>query len=510
MLTEKDKITSLNRIGVALSSTNRLEELFDLIVTECRKFTNADAGSLFTIEDGKLIFRVAQTESLEKRLGQKPSFKAFPLPMSKKSVAGYVAVTGEIIHTDDCYELDPEKGPGFDRSYDQKTGYRSKSMLAVPMRDENSEVIGVIQLINAMDDAKIEIIPFAEDMKELMQSIASQAAVALQNARLIAEIKNLFAAFVKYSATAIDERSPHTAGHTRRVAGMTMRIAKAISVVKDGVFAEIHFSNQELEEIWFAAWLHDIGKIAVKEAVLEKNSRIPFDRLYWIISRLKQDLLQLEIEELKGSRCDEAVLNNEKITAAKAQLQSDIEFLTKLNTAGFLPPEDEARLKAITARNYQDIDGKVYPMIDDYELKNLGIIRGNLTDDEWKEMRSHVVKTRTIVKNIPFTKGLKNVADIAAGHHEMVDGSGYPLGIKGDQLPLQARIMAVADIYDALTASDRPYKKAIPFDRSIAILRDDAAKGRLDTRVVEFMIENKLYEGHLEDQAEYPWKIEVF
>ena len=510
MLTEKDKITSLNRIGVALSSANRLEELFELIVTECRKFTNADAGSLFTIEDGKLIFRVAQTESLERKLGYKPPFKAFPLPMTKKSVAGYVAVTGEIIHVDDCYELDPEKGPGFDRSYDEKMDYRSKSMLTVPMRDEQGEVIGVIQLINALDESRVKIIPFPQEMVELMQSIASQAAVALQNARLIAEIKNLFAAFVKYSATAIDERSPHTAGHTRRVAGLTMRIANAMNMAKTGDFAEVFFSNQELEELWFAAWLHDIGKIAVKESVLEKNSRIPFDRLNWIISRLKYDLLQLEIEELKGSQCDETALNGEKITSAKAQVQSDIEFITKLNTAGFLPPEDEARLQVITARTFQDIDGSLKPMIDEYEFKNLSIKRGNLTAEEWCEMRSHVIKTRTIVKNIPFTKGLKNVADIAAGHHEMVDGSGYPLGIKGDQLPLQARIMAVADIYDALTAADRPYKKAIPFDKSIAILREDAAKGKLDSRVVEFMIENKLYEGHLEDQAEYPWKIEVF
>ena len=509
MLTEKDKITSLNRIGVALSSTTRLEELFELIVTESRHFTNADAGSLFTIEDGKLIFRVAQTESLEKKMGKKPPFKAFPLPMTKKSVAGYVALTAEIIHVEDCYGLDPAKGPSVDRSYDEKTGYRSKSMVTVPMLDENGEVIGVIQLINSQDENGA-IIPFHEDYVELMKSIASQAAVALQNARLIAEIKNLFAAFVKYSATAIDERSPHTAGHTRRVAGMTMRIAKTINAALEGDFSETNFSDQELEELWFAAWLHDIGKIAVKESVLEKNSRIPADRLDKIITMLKYDLKMLEIEELKNAHCDESVLEGEKLTAQKEKLNDEIEFLQELNIAGFLPPDDEIRLRGIAARKFIDIDSTPKPMIDDFELKNLAIKRGNLTTEEWKEMRSHVVKTRTIVKNIPFTKGLKNVADIAAGHHEMVDGSGYPLGIKDDALVLQARIMAVADIYDALTASDRPYKKAIPFEKSIAILRDDAKKGRLDGRVVEFMVENKLYEGHIEDQAEYPWKIEVF
>lgn len=509
MLTEKDKITSLNKIGVALSSAARLEELFELIVTECRRFTSADAGSLFTIENEKLIFRVAQTESLERRLGYKPPFKAFPLPLTKKSVAGFVALTGEVIHADDVYYMDPSSGVTVDLSYDKKMNYRSKSMLTVPMRDADNEIIGVIQLINALDD-KGETVSFPVEMVELMKSIASQAAIALQNARRLAEIKNLFAAFVKYSATAIDERSPHTAGHTRRVAGMCMRIAKAVTAAKDGDFADTAFSNQELEELWFAAWLHDIGKIAVKEAVLEKDSRIPEDRLNKIITRLKYSLRLLELEELKSSHCEENEAFSERIYHEKLKLQSEIEFLQKLNKAGFLPPEDEARLNEITARSFVDVDGSPSPMIDEYEYKNLSIKRGNLTDEEWKEMRSHVVRTRTIVKNIPFTKGLLNVADIAAGHHEMIDGSGYPLGIKGEDLPLQARIMAVADIYDALTAADRPYKKAFPFEKAIAILREDAQKGRLDTRVVEFMINNKLYEGHTEDQAEYPWKIEVF
>ncbi|MBC8277522.1 MAG: HD domain-containing protein [FCB group bacterium] len=509
MLSERDKINSLNRIGIALSKTTQLKELFELIVTECKIFTNADAGSLYTIEDGKLIFRVAQTDSITKRLGHKAPFKAFPLPLAKTSISGYVALTGEVIHVDDCYELDPEKGPGFNRSYDESMDYRSKSMLVVPMRDANEEVIGVIQLINAMDTGG-EIISFHGDFVELMLSTASQSAIALQNARLLAEVKNLFAAFVKYSATAVDERSPHAAGHTRRVAGMSMRLAKAVSEQKAGPFADVTFSDQELEELWFAAWLHDIGKIAVKESVLEKDSRIPWDRLHKIITMLKYNLKMVENEELIIHHGEESALNTEKIISEKEKLLSDIEFLTKLNTAGFLPPENEERLNEITSRKFIDIDGTESPLIDEFEHKNLSIKRGNLTDEEWLEMRSHVVKTRTIVQNIPFTKGLKNVANIAAGHHEMINGSGYPLGISGVDLPLQARIMAVADIYDALTASDRPYKKAIPFEKSIAILRDEVEKDRLDSRIVELLVEEKIYEGHKEDQAEYPWKIEVF
>ena len=504
MLTVEDKIKKLNSIGVALTKTTKLQDLFELIVTSCREFTNSDGGSLFTLEGDKLIFRVAQNDTLAKRPGERPPFKAFQIPLSKKSVSGYVAVTGEIVHADDCYTIDPSKGYGVDKSFDEKMNYRSKSMLTVPMLDDKGAVSGVIQLINAMNE-KGEAIPFAEDTIELMMSIASQAAVALQNARLISNIKNLFAAFVKYSATAIDERSPHTAGHTRRVAGMSMRVANCINEQTAGEFAEVFFSDAELEELWFAAWLHDIGKIAVKEAVLEKNSRISWDRMNWILSRLHIDLLEMKLDHLNDPNFDEETFNN-KLESVK----SDIEFLNKLNTAGFLPPEDEERLKNITARKYRNIIGEEHPMIDEFELSNLAIKRGNLTDDEWLEMRSHVVKTRTIVAKIPFTKELSNVGTIAGGHHEMLNGTGYPDKLTEEQLPLQARILAVADVFDALTAADRPYKKAIPLDISIKILREEVEKGRMDSRVVELVVEKELYEGHKEDQAEYPWKTEVF
>ena len=509
MLTSEDKIKRLNRIGIALTRTTKLEELFEMIVSECRSFTNADAGSLYTLEDGKLIFRVAQNDTLEQRLGYKAPFKAFPLPLSKKSVAGYVALTGEIILVDDCYELDPAKGPAVDRSFDQKNNYRSKSMLTVPMLNEKGAVIGVIQLINSTDE-KGEIIPFPEDMVDLMQSIASQAAVALANARYLSEIKNLFAAFVKYSATAIDERSPHTAGHTRRVAGMSMRIATAINETTDGDFADTHFSDQELEELWFAAWLHDIGKIAVKETVLEKSTRISPDRLNWIITRMQTILHSLELDALKKENCSQDALDKEEVIKHRERIKADIEFLEKLNTYGFLSDENAMRLQAIASQKYFDHEGKEQPLLDDFEMQNLGVKRGNLTDTEWHEMRSHVVKTRTIVQNIPFTDELANVANIAAGHHEMLNGTGYPDGLKEDVLPLQARILAVADIFDALTASDRPYKKAIPLEKSIEILQAEVKNGRLDERIVKLVLEKQLYIGHRDDQAEYPWKIEVF
>jgi HD-GYP domain-containing protein (c-di-GMP phosphodiesterase class II) len=493
-----------------------------MIVTECRSFCNADAGSLFTLEDNKLIFRVAQTESLEKRMGYKPSFKAFPLPLNNMSVAGYVALTGETIIVEDCASLnDPNKPPLFDTSYDKKMGYRSKSMLAIPMRDNKEEIIGVLELINAMKETDEVVsfpdldivkhiennsIPFTGDIAEMMQSISSQAAVAIRNARLITEIKNLFAAFVKYSATAIDERSPHTAGHNRRVAGMSMRIANAINLVNEGALADIKFTDQELEELWFSAWLHDIGKIAVKEAVLEKDSKIPKGNLNSIVIRLLSALREKQVELVK--KCKET--DDEECKKLKSDLKSDIRFLAKLNKANFFSDADEARLKEIATRHYSDFRDKKKPLFNDYEMKNLTIKRGNLTPEEWVEMRSHVVRTRNIVRKIPFTKGLANVANIAACHHEMIDGSGYPDRIKGDEIPFPAKILAVADIFDALRAPDRPYKKQMTLEKTFSILREEAQKGRLDSRLVELVIEKQLFEGHNDDQAEYPWKIEVF
>ncbi|MBL7192129.1 GAF domain-containing protein [bacterium] len=509
MRNPEETIKRLNRIGIALTSQVRLDNLMEMIVTEARSFADSDAGSLFTVDQGKLIFRVAQTESLEKKSGRKPSFKAFPLPLSRKSVAGYVALTGQPINVDDCYDLDSPEGPVVDRSYDQRVGYRSKSMLAVPMRDEKGVIIGVIQLINAMDEDG-NIVSFTDDVQELIQSIASQAAVAIKNARLISDIKNLFASFVKFSATAIDERSPHTAGHTRRVAGMSMRLANAINEAGEGPFAEVVFSDEELEELWFAAWLHDIGKIAVKETVLEKNARLNPDRLNWIITRMKFHTRNKELLRLIDSRCEDMDTVLEEMKEEEMECESEVEFLSQLNTSGFLSDEAEAKLKNIAAKNIIDCDDGQRPFLDEFEYKNLSIKRGNLTQEEWVEMRSHVVKTRSIVNNIPFTEELANVPRYAAGHHEMVDGSGYPDGIKDEQLPLQARILAVADVYDALTAADRPYKKAIPHEKSISILQEEAVKGRLDSRIVELLISEELYEGHKEDQAEYPWKREVF
>jgi uncharacterized protein YktB (UPF0637 family) len=244
-------------------------------------------------------------------------------------------------------------------------GYRSKSMLTVPMRHDKGEVIGVIQLINAMN-AQGEVIPFSDEATELMMSIASQAAVALRNARLISDIKNLFAAFVKYSATAIDERSPHTADHTRRVAGMSMRIARAINQISEGPLAEVHFNDQQLEELWFSAWLHDIGKIAVKETVLEKSTRLTDERLGWILTRLQNNFGNYKIDHLKVSNYDEKALSDQAIKDEEQRLLCEVEFLKKLNLAGFLSDEDEARLKTLSTQKYADLYGNTLPLIDDF------------------------------------------------------------------------------------------------------------------------------------------------
>jgi len=503
MLTTEDKIHRLNKIGIALTSTTNLQQLLELIVSESRSFTGADGGSLFTVEDDKLIFRVAQTESLEKRDYYYPPFKAFPLPLDKKSVAGYVALTGKLINVDDCYALDPADGPVVNKSFDRIMKYRSKSMLTVPMQINGDEVIGVLQLINAMDANK-NIISFSTESQELMLSIASQAAVAVRNAKLISDIKDILSAYVKYSAIAIDARSPHTAGHSRRVAGMTMRIAQAINEETEGDFSNVKFNDAELEELWFASWLHDIGKIGVRESVLEKTTKVSEDSIQNICCRMQLQVMENEMEKLSKKDITDPHFQKEN-EEIRDKIRSDLKFLININKSNYLDDESYERLCLIASRTYTDLDGKEKPILTENEFKNLSIRKGNLASDEWMEMRSHVSKTMTIIKNIPFTREMANVSAIASTHHEMLDGSGYPKNLEAKDIMLQARILAVADVFDALVATDRPYKQALPLDEALNIMRRDSERGLLDKRLVDLIVKKNLFKGHKEDQAEYPW-----
>ncbi|RIK74733.1 hypothetical protein DCC62_14705 [candidate division KSB1 bacterium] len=497
------QIARLNQIGIALSSEHNLNKLLELIVKEARRFTVADGGSLYIKEDDKLNFLVAQTESLEKKLEGAPSFKSFYVPLTKESISGYVAITGQVLNIPDVYHISPTVEYRFNKDFDKRMGYRSKSMLTVPMRDHKDQIIGVLQLVNSLD-AQGRVVPFRKEYETLILSLASQAAVAIRNAKLIEEIRALFKSLVRYSAKAIDSRSPHTAGHSGRVARYSMRIAEAINDEREGFFAGIKFSPEQLEELRMAGWLHDIGKIGVKEAVLEKITKLNDAQMETIAERFTAIKSSLVIESLK-QKFEFVQMNGEglarlkEIDAALAErlkgLDSDLEFLKKINVPGYLPPADLARLQKIGERTFMDSNGEERYFLTPHEYESLSVVKGNLTASEYKEIQKHVEHTLAILRKIPFTKDLENIPKYAGAHHEMLDGSGYPFGLKGDEIPLQARIMCIADIYDALSSQDRPYKKAVPLEKSLQILQEEAERGKLDKNLVELFIRRKLYQS---------------
>ncbi len=494
----EERIKRLNSIGIALSSQTDLRILLETIVKEARGFTNSDAGSLYRKEEDKLIFEVAQNDTLDRRLGEKKkeAFSPFPIPLTKKSISGYVALTGITLNISDVYHLSGEDEYSFNRDFDSRNNYKTTSMLVIPMKDHEGEIIGVLQLINAIDEMG-NIVPYPQDLQDLISSLASQAAVAIRNAKLIGDIKNLFESLVKYSATAIDARSPHTAGHSRRVSELSVKVAKAINEENNGPLSDVRFNPLEIEELRIAGWLHDIGKIGVREWVLEKANKLNDDRMeairnrfLFIKEKIKNELLKREIE---GGYDPTDI--EEKLNTALKELDDDIEFINIVNKPGFLKDSDLERLKKITSKKYINSNGGEENYLTEFEYKNLSVRKGNLTEEEYKNIQSHVIHTHNILRNIPFTKNLKNVPLIAASHHEMLNGTGYPNGLKDKQIPMQARIIGMVDVFDALTAADRPYKSSVPLDKALQILKLEAKDNRLDERVVDIFIGKKLYEG---------------
>ena len=494
------QIARLNQIGIALSSEHNLHKLLERIVKEARRFTSADGGSLYIKEGDKLHFLVAQTESLDEKI---KDFKALHLTLTKESISGYVAITGQILNIPDVYLIPPTVEYRFNKEFDQKVGYRSKSMLTVPMKDHKDEIIGVLQLVNARNSAN-KVIPFSKEYETLVHSLASQAAVAIRNAKLIQEIKSLFRSLVRYSAKAIDSRSPHTAGHSGRVAQLSLRIAAAINEEKEGAFANIIFSPDQLEELRMAGWLHDIGKIGVKEAVLEKSTKLNDDQMDTIKERFGVIRSSLQAEFLRR-KCELNQANKEtkeKICELEKKLQQDIKildeelaFLKRSNIPDNLRDEHLDKLREIAEKTFVDSNGEVRYYLTAGEYENLAITRGNLTKAEYQEIQSHVDHTMAILRKIPFTKDLENIPRYAATHHELLDGSGYPNGLKGEEIPLQGRIMCISDIFDALSSQDRPYKKPIPLEKTLQILQSEAERGKLDKDIVDMFIRRKLYKS---------------
>jgi len=506
----RERLETLNKIGIALSSETNLTLLLESIVRETRSFTNADAGSLYLVDqdNGALHFEVAQNDTLRKQADMKPdTFKPYSLALTKNSIAGYVAITGETLNIPDAYDLSPEAGFEFNRDFDRRNNYRTRSMLLVAMKDTEGKIIGVLQLINSIDSDG-NVIPFDPSIESLVSSLASQAAVAIKNAQLIKEIKAVFEALIQYSVSAIDARSPFTAGHSKGVARYTMALARATNDTHDGPYAPVSFSTAELEELNYAAWLHDIGKIGVREWVLDKRSRLSEAETAALISRFesikasaiveteKKKLVLLQKEGGNGKEIREL---DRDLNSRLKQIEEDLAFIKETNTSNFLDEPGLEKLEDIYKKKYLDFEGQKRGYLTDFEFENLSVRKGNLTKGEMEEIQSHVIHTENIVDKIPFKGPLKKVPLFAAGHHEMLDGSGYPKQVTSENIPLQTRIITVADIYEALIAKDRPYKGSMDPVRSLAILQEEAAKGRLDKELVRIFIEKKVYEAKEEN-----------
>lgn len=510
---QTNRFNELTKIGVALSATRNLDQLLEMIVDQARMFTNCDGGTLYLMsEDDKFLhFTIVQTDSLGFRMGGLSGSEVTlpPVPLYKDgepnggNVSAHVALTGELVNIADVYEVEGFNFEGT-RKFDQFNNYRSQSMLVIPMKDHDGDIIGVLQLINAKDKRSGETVPFAYEFQMLTEALASQAAVAITNAKLIRDQQNLFDSFIKTIAAAIDAKSPYTGGHIERVSLLTMDIAHKVHDAKEGYYADVSFSEDEFGELRLAAWLHDTGKITTPESVVDKKTKLEsiFDR-----EELVRTRFELSVANMKLKAYENQALPVE-VDAEINQAMQDLEFVLSNNkTSEFVPDEKINRLQEIAARTVRTSQGDI-PLLTENELYNLCIRKGNLTFEERKIIENHAQMTIELLERLPFPKRMKHVPFYAGAHHEKLNGKGYPKGLTADEIPLQARIMALADVFEALTARDRPYKDPKKMTEVMKILGFMVKDNELDADLVKFFFDNKM---HIEYAHKYlsPEQIDV-
>ena len=492
----EDRLRRLNEIGVALSVQRDLTALLERILQEARSFTRADAGTLYLVKGDHLNFEIAQNDTLKSFVGgSRGDSNIPPVPLNKESVSGYVAVTGETLNIEDVYTDQKYRFEG-PKQYDRRSGYRTTSLLVVPMQDHEDQVLGVLQLLNAVDPADGQVVAFSRQDESLIQSLASQAAVAINNVRLIQETEALFESFVRVMATAIDERSPYTGGHIRRVAEMAMYVAEAVNACGEGPLAEVAFSEDELNELRMAGWMHDIGKITTPEWVVDKPTKLTtiYDRVDLLRTRFAFIRRSIELELLQRRLDGEDAQAIDAEGARRlAEVDDELAFLERANTPGeSMAEEDLERLRQLATKRYA-VDGEERPYLTDDELENLSIRRGTLTDAERQKINDHAVVSIKMLEQIPFTRKLRQVPAIAGAHHERLDGTGYPQGLSAEQISPQARILALVDIFESLSADDRPYKRAMSRELVLRILQEYVDQNHLDRDLMELFLRDELF-----------------
>ncbi len=508
------QLVDLNAIGVRLTAERDTDLLLELILTKAREITRSDAGSIYLVEEPegaprRLRFKLAQNDSV------RVPFTEFSLPISEESIAGYVALTGDIVVVDDAYAVPEGYRFRVNRDFDAQAGYRTKSMLVVAMRTPAGEVIGVLQLINCKRDfarpfaspeaVQQEARAYSSSFRDLAASLASQAAVALDNSRLYHSIHRLFEGFVQASVTAIESRDPTTSGHSFRVAELTVALATAVDRAADGPLRHVRFSTDEMREIRYASLLHDFGKVGVSEEILVKAKKLHPGHLELIRQRGEIIKRGLELRHARrkldhllshGQRgfVEESAAWDAELACLLGDVDRQLKVVAEANEPAVLPEDCDDRVRHLALRSFVDHLGEPQSLITPEEARILSIPRGNLTKEEFTQIQSHVVHTFSFLRQIPWTRELRRIPEIARSHHEKLDGSGYPLGKQGSQIALETRMMTIADIFDALTATDRPYKAAVPVEAALDILGQEAGAGALDPVLLEMFINLRPWE----------------
>jgi len=506
------RLEQLNEIGASLSAERNIDRLLEAILSAAKTITRADGGTLYRVTDERTLrFEIVRTSSLKYYLGGTTGEPVpfYPIQLYKDDkpnhnmVAAYAALTGQTVNIADAYTAE-----GFDftgtRAFDSKTGYRSKSFLTVPMKNHENEIIGVLQLINATDTKTGEIVSFSASDQRLAESLASQAAIALTNRMLINQLEKLFESFIKLINSAIDEKSPYTGGHCQRVPELTMLLAEAVNETRDGPLREFTMSDKDRYELWIAGMLHDCGKVTTPVHVVDKATKLEtiYDRIHLLDTRFEVIKRDLEIALLKEQQT--LLAQGKRMQAAESerryrerlrQLSDDRNFLRACNVGGErMRDEDAERVRRI-ARQYRwrDVGGHEADFLSDDEIRNLTIRAGTLTEEERQIINHHIVATINMLEALPWPKHLANVPEYAGGHHERMDGKGYPKGLTREQMSVQARCMGIADIFEALTAKDRPYKKGKTLSESLQILGKFRMNGHIDEDLFDVFIRKKVY-----------------
>ena len=524
----QNQISNMSAIGLALSKERDMDKLLEMILLEAKRISNADGGTLYMMtDDHRLRFSIMITDSLDVHMGgtSEKEIPFYPVKLynddgdpNENMIAANAGINGITINIPDAY-----KAKGFDfsgtKAFDEKTGYRSKSFLTVPLKNHENEIIGVLQLLNAQDIKSNKVISFSDRIQKSVEALSSQAAVAITNKNLIKDLEVLFESFIKLIASAIDAKSPYTGGHCSRVPEITMMLAESVNDIAEGPFAGIKFSDKEMYELKIAAWLHDCGKVATPEYVVDKSTKLEtiYDRIHTVTTRFEVIKRDEEIKFLKKQLTIQKnnsfsdIEKKESIKKARVlylkkikQLEKDKTFIEESNFGGeFMSQDRKDKVNKIASYRYKD-NGSAKPFLSDNEVYNLCISRGTLTPEERKVINDHIVVTIEMLEQLPYPKHLRNVPEFAGGHHEKLDGTGYPKGLNHAEMSVQAKIMAIADIFEALTARDRPYKKGKTLSQAMRILGFMKNDAHIDAELFDVFVQEKIYlkyaEGFLDPE----------